>query len=73
MSYVIGVILLAVVTALACALPGVFVVLRKNSMIVDGISHAVLPGIIVGFALTQDLNSPILILGAAFAGLLVVL
>lgn len=73
MSYVIGVILLAVVTALACALPGVFVVLRKNSMIVDGISHAVLPGIIVGFALTQDLNSPILILGAALAGLLVVL
>ena len=73
MSYVLGVILLAVVTALACALPGVFVVLRKNSMIVDGIAHAVLPGIIVGFAITQDLNSPILILGAALAGLLVVL
>ncbi|MEM6481834.1 MAG: metal ABC transporter permease [Pseudomonadota bacterium] len=73
MSYVLGVVLLACVTALACALPGVFVVLRKNSMIVDGISHAVLPGIIVGFAVTQDLNSPILILGAALAGLLVVL
>ncbi|MEM6588447.1 MAG: metal ABC transporter permease [Pseudomonadota bacterium] len=73
MSYVTGVMLLAVVTALACALPGVFVVLRKNSMIVDGIAHAVLPGIIVGFALTGDLDSPFLILGAAFAGLLVVL
>ncbi|MEM0934271.1 MAG: metal ABC transporter permease [Pseudomonadota bacterium] len=73
MSYVLGVVLLACVTALACALPGVFVVLRKNSMIVDGIAHAVLPGIIVGFALTGDLDSPVLILGAALAGLLVVL
>ncbi|MEM6387567.1 MAG: metal ABC transporter permease [Pseudomonadota bacterium] len=73
MSYVVGVMLLACVTALACALPGVFVVLRKNSMIVDGIAHAVLPGIIVGFALTHDLDSPILILGAALAGLVVVL
>lgn len=73
MSYVLGVVLLACVTALACALPGVFIVLRKNSMIVDGIAHAVLPGIIVGFWLTHDLDSPILILGAALAGLLVVL
>jgi len=73
MSYAVGVMLLALVTALACALPGVFVVLRKNSMIVDGIAHAVLPGIIVGYALTRDLDSPLLILGAALAGLLVVL
>ncbi|MEL7012060.1 MAG: metal ABC transporter permease [Pseudomonadota bacterium] len=73
MSYILGVVLLACVTALACALPGVFVVLRKNSMIVDGISHAVLPGIIIGFAVFGDLDSPWLILGAAFAGLLVVL
>lgn len=73
MSYVLGVVLLACVTALTCALPGVFVVLRKNSMIVDGVAHAVLPGIIVGFWLTHDLNSPVLILGAALAGLLVVL
>ncbi|MEL7255821.1 MAG: metal ABC transporter permease [Pseudomonadota bacterium] len=73
MSYVLGVILLACATALACALPGVFVVLRKSSMVVDGISHAVLPGIIVGYWLTHDLNSPVLILGAAIAGLLVVL
>lgn len=73
MSYVLGVVLLACVTAMACALPGVFVVLRKNSMIVDGIAHSVLPGIIVGFWLTHDLDSPVLIFGAALAGLLVVL
>lgn len=73
MSFVVGTALLAVVTALACALPGVFVVLRKNSMLVDAISHAILPGIVVGYFFTHNLDSPLLILGAALAGLVVVL
>ncbi len=73
MSFILGTSLLAVVTALACALPGAFVVLRQNSMLVEGIAHAVLPGIVVGYAFTLDLNSPWLIVGAALAGLLVVL
>lgn len=73
MSFLLGTTLVAVVMAVACALPGVFVVLRKNSMLVDGIGHAVLPGIVIGYALTQDLGSPWLILGAALAGLVVVL
>ena len=73
MSFLVGTSLLAVVTALACALPGAFVVLRRNSMLVEGIAHAILPGIVVGYAFTLDLNSPWLIVGAALAGLLVVL
>lgn len=73
MSFVAGVMLLAVITALACALPGVFVVLRKSSMLVDAISHAVLPGIVLGYFFTRNLDSPLLIIGAAMAGLLVVL
>lgn len=73
MSFIFGTSLLAVVTALACALPGAFVVLRRNSMLVEGIAHAVLPGIVVGYAFTRDLDSPWLIFGAALAGLLVVL
>lgn len=73
MSFIVGIALLAVVTALACALPGAFVVLRKNSMLIDAISHAVLPGIVVGFFFTNSLDSPLLILGAALSGLLVVL
>ena len=73
MSFVLGTSLLAVITALACALPGVFVVLRKNSMLVDAISHAVFPGIVVGYVFSRDLNSPLLVAGAALAGLLVVL
>lgn len=73
MSFLAGVVLLALVTALACALPGVFVVLRRSSMLVDAISHAVLPGIVVGYLLTRDLDSPVLIVGAALSGMLVVL
>ena len=72
MSLVIAAGLLTFVTALACALPGVFVVLRGNSMLVDAIGHAAFPGIVVGFALTGDLDSPWLIIGAAIAGLIVV-
>ncbi|MGO1384102.1 MAG: metal ABC transporter permease [Arachnia sp.] len=73
MSFLVGTLLLAIVTAVACALPGVFVVLRKNSMLVDAISHAILPGIILGYFFTRDFNSPLLILGASLAGLAVVL
>lgn len=73
MSFFAGTALLAVVTAVACALPGAFVVLRKNSMLVDAIGHSVFPGIVVGYFFTRDLDSPLLILGAALAGLVVVL
>jgi manganese/zinc/iron transport system permease protein len=62
--------LIAVATAAACALPGCFLVLRRISMLSDAISHAILPGIVVAFFLTGDLNSPLLILGAALTGVL---
>lgn len=64
--------LVAVVVAAACALPGVFLVLRQMAMMSDAISHAILPGIVVAFFLTHDLNSPLLILGAALTGVLTV-
>ena len=58
--------------ALACAIPGTFLVLRKMAMISDAISHSILPGIVLGFFITHDLNSPILILLAAFSGVITV-
>lgn len=64
--------LVAAVVAAACALPGVFLVLRRMAMMSDAISHAILPGIVVGFFLTHDLNSPLLLLAAALTGLLTV-
>lgn len=64
--------LIASVVAAACALPGVFLVLRRLAMISDAISHTVLLGIVVGFFLTADLQSPVLIVGAAITGVLTV-
>lgn len=64
--------LIAGLVAIACAIPGTFLVLRKMAMISDAISHSILPGIVVGFFITQDLNSPWLILLAALTGVLTV-
>lgn len=64
--------LIASLVAIACAIPGTFLVLRKMAMISDAISHSILPGIVVGFFITQDLNSPWLILLAAFTGVITV-
>ena len=64
--------LIAAVTAAACALLGVFLVLRRLAMLSDAISHAILPGIVVAFLLTGSLSSPWLILAAAATGVLTV-
>ncbi len=64
--------LIASLVAIACAIPGTFLVLRKMAMISDAISHSILPGIVLGFFITQDLNSPLLILLAAMTGVLTV-
>jgi manganese/zinc/iron transport system permease protein len=63
---------LAAVVAAACALPGVFLVLRRLALISDAISHAILLGIVVAFFAVEDLTSPLLIGGAALTGLLTV-
>lgn len=61
--------LIAVIVAVACSLPGVFLVLRKMSMMSDSITHTILLGIVLAFFLTHDLSSPLLIVGAALIGL----
>ena len=64
--------LIAVIISVACALPGAFLVLRKMSMMSDSITHTILLGIVVAFFLTHDLTSPLLIIGAAFMGVVTV-
>ena len=64
--------LIASLVAIACAIPGVFLVLRKMALISDAISHSILPGIVVGFFITHDLSSPLLIILAALTGVLTV-
>ncbi|MFD2565370.1 metal ABC transporter permease [Aquimarina rubra] len=64
--------LIASLVAVACAIPGTFLVLRKMALITDAISHSILPGIVIGFFITHDLSSPLLILLAALSGVLTV-
>lgn len=59
--------------AVACALPGCFLVLRKMSMMGDAISHAVLPGLAVAFLITGTRASVSMFIGAAIAGILTAL
>ncbi|MGL5512778.1 MAG: metal ABC transporter permease [Sporomusa sp.] len=48
---------------------GSFAVLRRQSLLGDGISHAALPGVVMAFLLTGSKNTEILLLGALISGL----
>ncbi|CAB0925018.1 metal ABC transporter permease [Corynebacterium diphtheriae] len=71
MTFAVSVSLLALVVALTAAIPGVVLVLRRQAMLSDALSHAVLPGIAVGALWTTNPNSPILLIGATLSGVLV--
>ena len=64
------VIFTGVLVGLTCGIAGVFLILRKMSMIADAISHTVLFGIVMAFIVTQTLNGVWMLVGAAFAGIL---
>ncbi|MBI2862310.1 MAG: metal ABC transporter permease [Chloroflexi bacterium] len=64
--------LIASVVAVACALPGVFLVLRRMALMSDAISHAILLGIVLGFFVIEDLSSPFLVIAAAVTGVVTV-
>ncbi|MEO0691985.1 MAG: metal ABC transporter permease [Pseudomonadota bacterium] len=65
-------ILIGVCVAVACALPGNFLLLRRQALIGDAISHVVLPGIVVAFLLTGTVTTGPMLLGAAGAAVLAV-
>lgn len=46
----------AALAAMACALPGVFLVLRGQSMMGDALAHTTLPGIVVAFLIAHWLE-----------------
>lgn len=68
----IEILIIASLVAVTCVIPGVFLVLRKMSLMSDAISHSVLLGIVIAFFLVESLHSPLLIVGAAMAGILTV-
>ena len=66
-------LLIGICAAMACALPGNFLLLRKQALIGDAISHVVLPGIVVAFLVTGQVSTWPMMLGAAGAAILSVL
>jgi manganese/zinc/iron transport system permease protein len=64
------IILVGVLTNVACALVGCFLVLRRMSLMGDAISHAVLPGLVLAFLFSGSLGIVPLFIGAAVVGLL---
>ena len=55
------ILLIAIAVSIACAIPGVFLVLRRMSMMADAITHTVFLGIVLAFFVTEDLNSALAI------------
>ncbi|MFP6899065.1 MAG: metal ABC transporter permease [Roseibacillus sp.] len=64
------IVVVGALCAVACALPGCFLVLRKMSMMGDAISHAVLPGLAAAFLITSSRASFVMFVGAAIVGIL---
>lgn len=64
------VIFTGLLVGITCGMAGVFLILRKMSMIADAISHTVLFGIVMAFIVTQTLNGFWMLIGAAVAGIL---
>jgi len=59
----------AILACATCGLLGSFLVLRRESLLGDALSHAVLPGIIAGFALTGARSGLPMLAGALAAAL----
>jgi manganese/zinc/iron transport system permease protein len=62
-------VLVAALAAMACALPGNFLILRRQAMLGDMMAHAVLPGLVVAFLVTGRIEGPATYLGAVMAAL----
>lgn len=62
-----------VIVSLACALPGLWLMLRGMSMLSDALTHSVLLGIVVTYLLVQDISSPWMFVGAVMSGVMTAL
>lgn len=69
-SYDAWIVLVGVLSAVACAIPGCFLLLRGMSMMGDAISHAVLPGLALAYLITGSRTSVAMFIGAAFVGVM---
>jgi manganese/zinc/iron transport system permease protein len=57
-----------ILVSMACAVPGVFLVLRRTALVSDAIGHVLILGIVLAYFVTRDIESPWLLVGAALPG-----
>lgn len=60
----------SVLLGLLCGLMGSFLVVRRLALLGDALSHAVLPGVAIGFLWSMSRNPLAIFIGATIAGLL---
>jgi len=65
--------LIATFAAIACALPGNFLILKRQALIGDAISHVVLPGIVLAFLVTGTISAFPMLIGAGVAAIVAVI
>lgn len=68
-SYDGWIVVVTSLVAAICAIPGSFLLVRRQSMFGDAIAHAVLPGIAIGFVLAGDRGGDFMLIGAIITGL----
>lgn len=67
------ILLTAILVAVPASLLGVFLMMRRMVMVGDAISHAVLPGIVVAYIVTESRDSFPMLVGAAVMGVVTTL
>lgn len=73
LNFDLVIVVTAVLVAWACGLLGLFLILRREALLSDAISHAALPGIVAGYWATGgSLATLPALVGAALSGLLTV-
>ena len=63
------IIILAIIVSAACAVCGVFLVLRRMALMSDAVSHSIILGVVIGFFISKSLSSVVPVVGAVIAGL----
>ena len=61
------IVAIAALAAVACAVPGSFMVMRRESMLADAMSHGVLPGLAAAFLVSGTRSAPAMTAGALVA------
>ncbi len=68
-SHDLWILATASLVAAATSMVGVFLILRRQALIGDAISHSVLLGIVLAFLLTESRSLPVMLIGAVIIGL----